>query len=405
MTPYELGEKRVDWVFSHMPVLQRIRADYAREQPFKGLTVAICLHLEPKTANLGLTIRAGGATVVMCPSNPLSTQDSTVAYLQRHLTCFGARGEDPESYHRHFHETLDFKPDLIIDDGAQLLSTLHKERRELLGGVIGLSEETTGGVNIIKAIERKEGLRFPCMGVNTALMKHLFDNRYGTGQSTIEGLLVATNLTVCGKVVTVAGYGWVGKGVALRMRGLGAEVIVTEVDATKALDARMEGFRVMRMIEAAALSDVIITTTGGLNVIDEPHFAVIKDQCILTNVGHFNREINIPALRASAKTEREVRPDVEEFAMVDGRRVYLLANGELVNIAVGQGHPAEIMDMTFALQSLAPKYLLENRASLEARFHTVPEAMDEQVARMKLDTMGIEIDARSDEQRQYDDYY
>ena len=405
MDAYELGEKRVDWVFSHMPVLQRIRADYAREQPFKGLTVAICLHLEPKTANLGLTIKAGGATVVMCPSNPLSTQDSTVAYLQRHLTCFGARGEDPESYHRHFHETLDFKPDLIVDDGAQLLSVLHKERRELLGGVIGLSEETTGGVSIIKAIERKEGLRFPCIGVNTALMKHLFDNRYGTGQSTIEGLLVATNLTVCGKVVTVAGYGWVGKGVAMRMRGLGAEVIVTEIDATKALDARMEGFRVMRMIDAAALSDVIITTTGGLNVVDEPHFAVIKDQCILTNVGHFNREINIPALRAAAKTAREVRPDVEEFALADGRRVYLLANGELVNIAVGQGHPAEIMDMTFGLQSLAPRYLLENRASLEPRFYTVPENLDEQVARMKLDTMGIEIDARSEEQRGYDDYY
>ena len=405
MDAYELGEKRVDWVFSHMPVLQRIRADYAREQPFTGLTIAICLHLEPKTANLGLTLKAGGATVVMCPSNPLSTQDSTVAYLQRHLTCFGARGEDPASYHRHFHETLDFAPDLIIDDGAQLLSTLHKERRELLDGVIGLSEETTGGVSIIKAIERKEGLRFPCIGVNTALMKHLFDNRYGTGQSTIEGLLVATNLTVCGKVVTVAGYGWVGKGVAMRMRGLGAEVIVTEIDATKALDARMEGFRVMRMSEAARHSDVIITTTGGLNVVDEPHFAVIKDQCILTNVGHFNREINIPALRATATTIREVRPDVEEFALADGRRIYLLANGELVNIAVGQGHPAEIMDMTFGLQSLAPHYLLAHRASLEPRFYTVPETLDEQVARMKLETMGIQIDARSDEQRQYDEYY
>jgi adenosylhomocysteinase len=285
------------------------------------------------------------------------------------------------------------------------LSTLHKERRELLGGVIGLSEETTGGVNIIKAIERNEGLRFPCIGVNTALMKHLFDNRYGTGQSTIEGILAATNLTVCGKVVTVAGYGWVGKGVAMRMRGLGAEVIVTEVDVTKALDARMEGFRVMRMIDAAPQSDFIITTTGGLHVVDEPHFAVMKDQCILSNVGHFNREINIPALRAAAKAARVVRPDVEELKMADGRRVYLLANGELVNIAVGQGHPAEIMDMTFALQSLAPKYLLDQRGTLEPRFYTVPEALDEQVARMKLDTLGIQIDARSDEQKRYDDYY
>lgn len=405
MTDYELGEKRVDWVFAHMPVMQRIRADFAREQPFKGLTVAICLHLEPKTANLGLTIKAGGATVVMCPSNPLSTQDSTVAYLQQHLTCFGRRGEDAAAYHRHFHETLDCAPDLIVDDGAQLLSTLHKERRDLLDRVIGLSEETTGGVSIIRAIERKEGLRFPCIGVNTGLMKHLFDNRYGTGQSTVEGLLAATNLTVCGKVVTVAGYGWVGKGVALRMRGLGADVIVTEVDPTKALDARMEGFRVMRMIEAAAESDFVITTTGGLNIVDGPHLAAIKDQCVLANVGHFNREINIPALRQLATRSRVVRPDVEEFTLADGRRVYLLADGELVNIAVGQGHPAEIMDMTFALQLLAPRYLVERRGRLEPRFYAVPAEMDEAVARLKLETLGIAIDQRTAEQIAYDDYY
>lgn len=405
MTDYELGEKRVDWVFAHMPVMQRIRADYARTQPFAGLTVAICLHLEPKTANLGLTIKAGGARVVMCPSNPLSTQDSTVVYLQEHLTCFGRRGEDAAAYHRHFHETLDREPDFIIDDGAQLLSTLHKERRGGLDRVVGLSEETTGGVSIIKAIERKEGLRFPCMGVNTALMKHLFDNRYGTGQSTVEGLLAATNLTLCGKAVTVAGYGWVGKGVALRMRGLGAEVIVTEVDAVKALDARMEGFRVMRMIDAAAQSDFIITTTGGLNVVDAPHFAVMKDRCVLANVGHFNREIHITALRELAKDVRTVRPDVEAFTLPDGRRLYLLANGELVNIAVGQGHPAEIMDMTFALQSLAPKYMLDRRGTLAPAFHPVPPELDEQVARLKLDTMQITIDEQSAEQRQYDDFY
>jgi adenosylhomocysteinase len=236
-------------------------------------------------------------------------------------------------------------------------------------------------------------------------MKHLFDNRYGTGQSTVEGLLVATNLTVCGKVVTVAGYGWVGKGVALRMRGLGAEVIVTEIDPTKALDARMEGFRVMRMIEAAAESDFIITTTGSLHIVDTPHLAVVKDQCILANVGHFNREINIPALRALAATVRTVRPDVEEFSLPDGRRVYLLANGELVNIAVGQGHPAEIMDMTFALQLLAPRYLLANRGQLEPRFHAVPPEMDAEVARLKLETLGIAIDERTGEQQEYDDFY
>jgi adenosylhomocysteinase len=405
MTDYELGEKRVDWVFAHMPVMQHIRGDFAREQPFRGLTVAICLHLEPKTANLGLTIKAGGATVVMCPSNSLSTQDSTVAYLQRHLTCFGQRGEDPASYRRHFHETLDHEPDLVVDDGAQLLSTLHKERREQLDRIIGLSEETTGGVSIIKAIERTEGLRFPCIGVNTGLMKHLFDNRYGTGQSTVEGLLAATNLTVCGKVVTVAGYGWVGKGVALRMRGLGAEVIVTEVDATKALDARMEGFRVMRMVEAAAESDVIITTTGGLHIVDVADLEVVKDQCILANVGHFNREINISALRARATATRVVRPDVEEFTLPNRRRVYLLANGELVNIAVGQGHPAEIMDMTFALQLFAARYLVKMRGQLEPRFHAVPREMDDAVARLKLDTLGIAIDERTDAQVAYDDFY
>jgi adenosylhomocysteinase len=405
MTDYELGEKRVAWVFSHMPVMQRLRAEFAREQPFKGLTVAICLHLEPKTANLGLTIKAGGARVVMCPSNPLSTQDSTVCYLQQHLTCFGKRGESRDDYQRHFHETLDHEPDLIVDDGAQLLSTMHKERRERLEGVIGLSEETTGGVSIIKAIERKEGLQFPCIGVNTGLMKHLFDNRHGTGQSTIEGLLAATNLTVCGKVVTVAGYGWVGKGVALRLRGLGAEVIVTEVDPAKALDARMEGFRVMRMIDAAAQSDFIITATGSLHVVDLPHITVMKDQCILANVGHFNREVNIPGLRAAAVRVAVVRPDVEEFTLADGRRIYLLANGELVNIAVGQGHPAEIMDMTFGLQLLAPRYLVQQRGRLEPRFHTVPAALDDEVARLKLETLGVVIDQRSDEQREYDDYY
>jgi adenosylhomocysteinase len=292
-----------------------------------------------------------------------------------------------------------------VDDGAQLLSTLHKERRDLLDRVIGLSEETTGGVSIIKAIERKEGLRFPCIGVNTGLMKHLFDNRYGTGQSTVEGLLAATNLTVCGKVVTVAGYGWVGKGVAMRMRGLGAEVILTEIDPTKALDARMEGFRVMRMIDAAAISDFIITTTGGLHIVDTPHLDVMKDQCILANVGHFNREINIAALRDRATGVRTVRPDVEEFTLQGGRRLYLLANGELVNIAVGQGHPAEIMDMTFALQLLAPRYLLEQRGRLEPRFHAVPAEMDVAVARMKLDTLEIAIDERTAAQREYDDFY
>jgi adenosylhomocysteinase len=280
-----------------------------------------------------------------------------------------------------------------------------EERRALVAKVRGSTEETTTGVIRLKAMAKEGVLQFPIVAVNDSNTKHMFDNRYGTGQSTVEGLLAATNVTVCGKVVTVAGYGWVGKGVALRMRGLGADVIVTEIDPTKALDARMEGFRVMRMSEAAAESDFVITTTGGLNVVDTPHFAVLKDQCILANVGHFNREINIPALRAEAARARVVRPDVEEFMFGDGRRVYLLANGELVNIAVGQGHPAEIMDMTFALQLLAPRYLVQMRGRLEPRFHAVPREMDDEVARLKLETLGIAIDERTAEQVAYDDYF
>ncbi|MGB0495253.1 MAG: adenosylhomocysteinase [Kangiellaceae bacterium] len=402
---YQTGKERIEWVFNHMPVMQKIRAQYERERPFEGLKVAICLHLEPKTANLGLNIKAGGAEVIMCPSNPLSTQDSTVAYLKKHLTCFGKRGEDPKSYHQNMLDTLDLKPDLIIDDGAQLIVAMHKERRELFDHVIGLSEETTGGVNIIEAIERKEGLHFPCIGVNNADMKHLFDNRYGTGQSTVEGLLAATNLTVCGKVVTVAGYGWVGKGVAMRMQGLGAEVIVTEIDPVKAIEARMDGFKVMRMNEAARVSDFIVTSTGELNVVDLADYEVMKDKCILSNVGHFNNEINIQSLRELAVETKLVRADVEEFKMPNGRSVYLLANGELVNIAIGQGHPAEIMDMTFALQSLAPKYLLDNKNELKPQFYPMPDSIDKKVAEIKLDSLGIQIDSLTEEQLAYRDSY
>jgi len=402
---YEIGKDRIEWVFNHMPVMQQIRAQYEKELPFKGLKIAICLHLEPKTANLGLNLKAGGAEVIMCPSNPLSTQDSTVAYLKKHLTCFGRRGEDPKSYHQNMLDTLDLKPDLIIDDGAQLIVAMHKERKELFNHVIGLSEETTGGVNIIRAIERKEGLKFPCIGVNNADMKHLFDNRYGTGQSTVEGILAGTNLTVCGKVVTVAGYGWVGKGVAMRMQGLGAEVIVTEIDPVKAIEARMDSFKVMKMNAAAKLSDFIITATGELNVVDAEDYKVMKDKCIISNVGHFNNEINIKSLRDMADKTKTVRADVEEFIMQDNRTIYLLANGELVNIAIGQGHPAEIMDMTFALQSLAPKYLLENSEQLKPEFYPMPDSIDQQVAEIKLQSLGIEIDKLTAEQLDYRDSY
>jgi len=402
---YEIGKSRIEWVFNHMPVMQKIRAEYEKELPFAGLKIAICLHLEPKTANLGLNMKAGGAEVIMCPSNPLSTQDSTVAYLSEHLTCFGKRGEDAKSYHQNMLDTLDQKPDLIIDDGAQLVVAMHKERTELFDHVIGLSEETTGGVNIIQAIERKEGLKFPCIGVNNAQMKHLFDNRYGTGQSTVEGILAGTNLTVCGKVVTIAGYGWVGKGVAMRMKGLGAEVIVTEIDPVKAIEARMDSFKVMKMHDAAKLSDFIITATGELNVIDSEDYKVMKDKCILSNVGHFNNEINISALREMAIESKVVRADVEEFIMAENQSIYLLANGELVNIAIGQGHPAEIMDMTFALQSLAPKYILQNRQQLKPKFYPMPNSLDQQVAEIKLQSLGIEIDSLTQQQLDYRDSY
>jgi len=402
---YQVGKERVEWVYKHMPVMQQIRQQYEKELPFRDLKIAICLHLEPKTANLGLNLKAGGAEVIMCPSNPLSTQDSTVTYLKQHLTCFGERAESPKSYQQNMLDTLDHKPDLIIDDGAQLIVAMHRERRELFDHVIGLSEETTGGVNIIQAIERKEGLHFPCIGVNNADMKHLFDNRYGTGQSTVEGLLAATNLTVCGKVVTVAGYGWVGKGVAMRMQGLGAEVIVTEIDPIKAIEARMDSFKVMPMQDAAQLSDFIITATGELNVVDEKDYKLMKDKCILSNVGHFNNEINIQALRERAIKTKIVRADVEEFIMPNNKSIYLLANGELVNIAIGQGHPAEIMDMTFALQSLAPKYLLENRTKLKPQFYPMPDNIDQQVAKIKLQSLNIKIDQLTSEQLEYRDAY
>jgi adenosylhomocysteinase len=401
----ETGRKRVDWVFNHMPVMQQIRSQFEKEQPFKDLKIAICLHLEPKTANLGLNLKAGGADVVMCPSNPLSTQDSTVAYLQTQLNCFGKRSEDPQSYQQNMLDTLDYKPDLIVDDGAQLISAMHKNRPELFNHIIGLSEETTGGVNIIQAIQRKEGLKFPCIGVNNAQMKHLFDNRYGTGQSTVEGILAATNLTVCGKVVTIAGYGWVGKGVAMRMKGLGAEVIVTEIDSIKAIEARMDGFQVMQMNHAAKISDFIITATGELNVVDSKDYVVMKDKCILANVGHFNNEINIQSLKDYSTANKTVRDDVVEFTMPDNRSIYLLANGELVNIAIGQGHPAEIMDMTFALQSLAPKYLLENKDKLKPQFYPMPSSIDQHVANIKLKTLGIKLDKLTEEQIAYRDYY
>lgn len=393
LSDYETGKRRVEWAFGHMAMMQRIRKRFAKEKPFRGMTAAICLHLEPKAANVALTMKAGGADVVMCPSNRLSTQDSTVSYLKRHMTCYGKRGEDPASFRRNLHRALDHRPALVMDDGAQLLELMHETGHDALDRVKGLSEETTTGIRRIRTIEGKGSLRFPCIGVNDASMKQMFDNRHGTGQSTIEGLLAATNLTLCGKVATVVGYGWVGKGVALRLRGLGTDVIVTEVDPVKALDARMEGFRVMPMLTAAPLSDFVITTTGGLHVVGARHLGALKNGCVLANVGHTSDEIDLAALRRSAKRRRLVRANVEEFDMGRGRRLYLLAEGELVNIAIGQGHPIEIMDMTFALQLLAQEYLARGRRQLENRYYDVPSEINTCVARLGLETLGITIDS------------
>ena len=397
------GVRRIMWADRQMPVLAAIRERFAAEQPLAGYRVSACLHVTTETANLMRTLKAGGADVVLCASNPLSTQDDVAAALvdEFDISVFAIKGEDNDTYYQHIEAAVDHKPQLTMDDGADVIGVLHSARREQLGDIIAGMEETTTGVIRLKAMEADGALAFPVIAVNEARTKHLFDNRYGTGQSTIDGIIRATNVLFAGKRFVVAGYGWDGRGVALRARGMGAHVIVTEVDPMRGLEALMDGYEVMTMDEAARVGDIFCTATGDKHVIDRGHFEVMKDGAILCNTGHFNVEINIPALRSLAGETREARQFVEEFTLADGRRLYLLAEGRLVNISAAEGHPAIVMDMSFANQALATEYAVQHAASLESKVYPVPVAIDEEIARLKLETMGVTIDKLSDEQAKY----
>jgi adenosylhomocysteinase len=396
------GHLKIDWVQAHMPVLNRIREQFEKEQPFKGLKVAISLHLEAKTAYLAKVVQAGGAEVTITGSNPLSTQDDVCAALvEDGITVFAKYNPEPKEYKELLVKALETKPDLIIDDGGDLVSILHSERQDLLAQVRGGAEETTTGILRLKSMEKEGTLKFPMVAVNDAFCKYLFDNRYGTGQSVWDGINRTTNLVVAGKTVVVVGYGWCGKGVAMRAKGLGANVIVTEIDAIKAVEAYMDGFAVMPMLEAAKVGDYFVTVTGNRDVIRGEHYQVMKDGAILSNAGHFDVEVNKPELEAMTVSKRTVRRNIEEYQLKDGRKFYLLAEGRLVNLAAGDGHPAEIMDMTFALQAMSLKYVNDNYKTIGNKVVDVPFETDEQVARYKLESLGISIDHLTDEQKNY----
>ncbi len=399
----EGGVNRIEWAAREMPVIRLIREHFSREKPLQGLRVAACLHVTTETANLMLTLKDGGADVHLCASNPLSTQDDVAAALVAvyGIPVYAVRGEDDASYYRHIHAVLETNPQVTMDDGADLVATLHKEKRGLLDSVIGGTEETTTGVIRLRSMARAGALGYPIIAVNEALTKHLFDNRYGTGQSTIDGITRATNVLWAGKNVVVIGYGWCGRGVALRARGLGAHVIVTEVDPVRALEATMDGNRVMSMNEAAAIGDIFITLTGDISVLDRHHFQAMKDGAILANSGHFNVEINIKALEDMTESRRKPREHVEEYRLMDGRRLYLLGEGRLINLAAAEGHPAAVMDMSFANQALAVEYIARREQRLPVDVHVVPPDIDQEVARLKLESMGIKIDELTEEQRKY----
>jgi adenosylhomocysteinase len=399
----EQGRHKIEWAAQEMPVLRLVRERFAGEKPLKGVRLSACLHITSETANLGLTLVAGGADLVFCASNPLSTQDDVAASLVADygIPVYAIKGEDSATYYRHIQATLDHRPNLTMDDGADLVSTLHKERTELIDGVIGGTEETTTGVIRLRAMAREGALRFPVLAVNDALTKHLFDNRYGTGQSTIDGIMRATNILLAGKVFVVAGYGWCSRGIARRAQGMGANVIITEVDPLRALEAMMDGYRVMPMREAAAIGDIFVTATGDINVLDRQHFEVMKDGAIMANSGHFNVEINIPALTEMATEVRRVRPFVDRYALLDGRRLVLLGEGRLVNLAAAEGHPSAVMDMSFANQALGAAYMVQHAGELEKRVYPVPELIDREIARLKLESMGVAIDILTAEQEKY----
>ncbi|HEX2950553.1 MAG TPA: adenosylhomocysteinase [Armatimonadota bacterium] len=397
------GQLRVEWAEQEMPVLRQIRARFSEEKPLKGQTIGACLHVTTETANLMLTLKAGGADVYLCASNPLSTQDDVAAYLatEAGIPTFAIKGEDNDTYYQHIFSVLDQKPTMTMDDGADLLTTLHTQRRDQLSNVIGGTEETTTGVIRLRSMVREGVLAYPVVAVNDALTKHMFDNRYGTGQSTIDGIIRATNRLLAGRNFVVAGYGWCGRGLASRAAGLGAHVIVIEVDPLKALEAVMDGYQVMSHLEAARIGSVFCTVTGNLNVLRREHFEVMPDGAIVCNSGHFNDEIDITALEDMSVSKREVRPLVIEYTMADGRHIYLLADGRLINLSSAEGHPAAVMDMSFANQALSAEYMLKNHGTLENIVYAVPETIDADIARLKLAAMGIGIDSLTPEQVTY----
>ncbi|GMV85399.1 MAG: adenosylhomocysteinase [Dehalococcoidia bacterium] len=397
------GIRRIEWAEREMPVLRLIRERFRREQPLKGIRMTACLHVTTETANLAITLREGGADLRLCASNPLSTQDDVAAALVTEcgIPVFAICGEDNDTYYRHIHQALEHGPQLTMDDGADVVATLHKDRRDLLPGVAGGTEETTTGVIRLRAMAAAGALGYPIVAINESDTKHLFDNRYGTGQSTVDGIIRATNVLLAGKNFVVAGYGWCGRGVASRARGMGAQVIVTEVDPVKALEAVMDGYRVMPMADAAREGDFFVTLTGDTNVIDRQHLEVMKDGAILANSGHFDSEINLKALGSLSEGKKRVRESVEEYLLQDGRKVFLLGEGRLVNLAAAEGHPAAVMDMSFANQALGAEWIAENATQLEKKVYELPPEVDEEIARLKLHAMGVQIDYLTEEQKHY----
>ena len=398
------GRYRIEWAEQEMPVLRLLRDRFKAEQPLKGLRISACLHVTTETANLMHTLQVGGADIVLCASNPLSTQDDVAASLVANyeIPVYAIKGEDNATYYEHIRAALDHRPHITMDDGADLVSTLHKDRTDLLPTVVGGTEETTTGVIRLRAMAREGALRFPIIAINDANTKHLFDNRYGTGQSTLDGVIRATNILIAGKTVVVAGYGWCSRGIAMRAKGLGARVVVTEVDPLKALEAVMDGFEVMPMLEAAPEGDIFISATGDIHVIDSQHFERMKDGALLSNSGHFNVEINIPALEAMSQGEpRKVREFVDQYTLKSGKKINLLGEGRLINLAAAEGHPASVMDMSFANQALSAEYMAKNGKSLEKQVYSVPAEIDREVARIKLEAMRVKIDVLTPEQQKY----
>ncbi|MHC1784319.1 MAG: adenosylhomocysteinase [Anaerolineaceae bacterium] len=399
----EGGRRRIDWAEREMPVLRLIRERFEKERPLKGLRLSACLHVTAETANLARTLQIGGADLVLVASNPLSTQDDVAASLVNHseIPVYAIKGEDNVTYYKHLNAALDHKPHMTMDDGADLVGTLHKDRKEMLPNILGGTEETTTGVIRLRAMSADKALKFPIIAVNDAMTKHFFDNRYGTGQSTLDGIIRATNILLAGKVFVVAGYGWCGRGLAQRARGMGCNVIVTEIDPMPALEAVMDGFRVMPMGEAAKIGDIFCTVTGDLNVLDARHFKVMKDGAIVANSGHFNVEINIPALEGMSTEKRLVRPFVDQYLLKDGREIHVLGEGRLINLAAAEGHPASVMDMSFANQALSAEYMAKNHDKMEKKVYSVPEDIDREIARLKLNAMGVSLDVLTDEQVKY----